>query len=178
MARKIKSGALPKPDEDLQADMYSLADELFSEAGFDWYEVSNFSFSEATRSKHNLAYWNSQDWWGYGPGAHSHLSGRRWWNVKHPATYSAKLADGTGVEEGFEELSDSQKLTEQVLLQIRIASGLDMELVRSLPGYSAKLVSEYIASGLIDGPAVLKGSLVLTLRGRLLADSLVRQLTA
>lgn len=178
MFRKIKTAVLPPVDEDAQAEMYLLADQMLSEAGFQWYEVSNFSTGEATRSAHNLAYWNSQDWWGYGPGAHSHLAGKRWWNVKHPATYSAKLAEKLSPEDDSETLSESDKITEAVLLKIRIATGLDMDFVKSLSGYSAELIADFIREGLVEANLVFAGRLVLTLKGRLLADSLVRQLTA
>lgn len=176
MARKIKSGLLPAVDEDTHAAMYELADAVFSDAGFNWYEVSNFSKSPETRSKHNLAYWDSQDWWGYGPGAHSHLGGRRWWNVKHPATYAAKLTAGESPEDGFELLSDSQLQTERVMLQLRLVSGLALSEAKTLPGFTPQLVAGFISDGLIEGAAAIAGRLVLTLRGRLLADSLVRQL--
>lgn len=176
MARKIKSQILPPVDEDTHAAMYELADKYFSSAGFNWYEVSNFSKSEPTRSKHNLAYWDSQDWWGYGPGAHSHLAGRRWWNVKHPATYASKLAAGESAEDGFEVLTQTDLQTERVMLQLRVSSGLAVEEAKTLPGFSPQLVAGFISDGLVEGQAAIAGRLVLTLRGRLLADNLVRQL--
>lgn len=176
MARKIKSGSLPDIDEDLQAEMYTLADKLFAAAGFNWYEVSNWSKTDASASKHNLAYWDSQDWWGYGPGAHSHLAGRRWWNVKHPATYADRLAKGESLEEGSELLKQNDVQTEQTMLQIRVSKGIAMETVKTLPGYSSGLIAGFISQGLIDGQAALRGTLKLTLNGRLLADNLVRQL--
>ncbi|MET0783187.1 MAG: radical SAM family heme chaperone HemW, partial [Leifsonia flava] len=88
LARQIKRGEVAQPDEDLQADMYELADRMLAEAGYDWYEVSNWSRGAEHRSRHNLAYWQGGDWWGVGPGAHSHVGGVRWWNVKHPAAYA------------------------------------------------------------------------------------------
>ncbi|MFM6981029.1 MAG: radical SAM family heme chaperone HemW [Micrococcales bacterium] len=176
MARKIKSGQLPAVDEDLHATMYEMADALLAEAGFEWYEVSNWSKSTETRSKHNLAYWDSQDWWGYGPGAHSHLANRRWWNLKHPATYAAALASGKSLEAGSEMLSTSDLETERVMLQLRISSGLAVESIKQLSGYSPKLKASFIADGLVDGVQAIRGQLVLTLKGRLLADGLVRQI--
>ncbi|MGB4777502.1 radical SAM family heme chaperone HemW, partial [Microbacterium sp.] len=102
LARQIRRGEVLEPDDDLQADMYEFADEALSAAGFDWYEVSNWARTPAQRSRHNLAYWRGTDWWGYGPGAHSHVEGLRWWNVKHPAAYAQRLAAGHSPAAGRE----------------------------------------------------------------------------
>jgi len=181
LARQIKSGELPKPDEDLQADKYELADELLAAAGFDWYEVSNWakrSESSDHRSAHNISYWQSQDWWGYGPGAHSHIGGVRWWNVKHPSAYAGKLSQGVSPAAGRETLDERTRLEERILLEIRVASGLSIDLAKKVNSEASKLVAGFIADGLVDPGSALKGRLVLTLKGRLLADSLVRQLIA
>ncbi len=92
LARRIRRGEVPAPDDDLQADMYELVDDRLAAAGFDWYEVSNWARSHDQRSRHNLAYWQGTDWWGFGPGAHSHVGGVRCWNVKHPSAYAQRLA--------------------------------------------------------------------------------------
>jgi oxygen-independent coproporphyrinogen-3 oxidase len=130
LARQIAKGELPKPDEDLQADKYELAEQLFSTAGFNWYEVSNWA-KPGQASKHNIAYWQSQDWWGFGPGAHSHVGGTRWWNVKHPSSYSAKVNASVSPAAGRETLDDQTRLTERILLEVRIADGLSIELQKS-----------------------------------------------
>jgi oxygen-independent coproporphyrinogen-3 oxidase len=171
LARQIKRGELPEPDEDLQATKYEWADAEFAKAGLHWYELSNWSRSTATQSAHNVAYWEGQDWWGYGPGAHSHLAGERWWNVKHPSAYAGKLSNGQSPEADREVLTDAQKLEERILLESRLASGLDLELVTNKDA-----VASLIADGLIDPAKALRGKLTLTLRGRLLADLVVRRL--
>ena len=176
LAQQIKNGKVSEPDEDEQAEKYEIADELFSASGFNWYEVSNWSKSTDTRSAHNLAYWRSNDWWGYGPGAHSHVGGTRWWNVKHPSTYAEKLAAGHSPALAREVLSDETRQTERILLEIRIADGLPISVIKQLNPDSAKYISSFIADGLIDPKAALQGEVLLTLRGRLLADSLVRDL--
>ena len=179
LARQIKSGQLEEPDEDLQADKYELADALLSAAGYQWYEVSNWSRQSGAkdqRSVHNLSYWQSQDWWGYGPGAHSHIGGVRWWNVKHPSAYSTKLASDVSPAAGRETLDAKTRLEERILLEIRVADGLSIDLAKSLNSEAPKLVAGFIADGLVDPKNALSGSLTLTLKGRLLADSLVRQL--
>lgn len=176
LARQIRSGELPQPDEDDQAEKYELANELLSMAGFDWYEVSNFSKTAETRSAHNLAYWKSNDWWGYGPGAHSHVGGVRWWNVKHPATFAQKIAEGVSPALAREVLSDETRITERILLEVRINDGLAIDLVKLLNAEAAKPISQAIADGLVEPEAAIRGNLVLTLKGRLLADALVRDL--
>ena len=176
LARQIRSGELPQPDEDDQAEKYELVNALLSKAGFDWYEVSNFSKNAETRSAHNLAYWKSNDWWGYGPGAHSHVGGVRWWNVKHPATFAQKIGEGVSPALAREVLSDETRITERILLEVRINDGLAIDVVKSLNAEAAKPISQAIADGLIEPEAAIRGNLVLTLKGRLLADALVRDL--
>lgn len=173
--RQIRRGEVPAPDDDVQADMYELADSLLGDAGFAWYEVSNWATTPAQRSRHNLAYWRGTDWWGYGPGAHSHVAGLRWWNVKHPAAYAQRLAAGESPAAARERPDAAARRLEGVLLRSRIAEGL---AVSELEGEGRHAVASLIADGLIDGAAAVRGRVVLTLRGRLLADAVVRALTA
>ena len=175
LARQIRRGEVPAPDDDLQADMYESVDERAAAAGFAWYEVSNWARSEAHRSRHNLAYWRGADWWGYGPGAHSHVAGLRWWNVKHPAAYAQRLAAGESPAAARERPDAAARRLERVLLRSRIAEGLP---VAELEGEGRHAVASLIADGLIDGAAAVRGRVVLTRRGRLLADAVVRALTA
>jgi len=153
--------------------MYELADETLAAAGYDWYEVSNWATSADHRSRHNLAYWTGQDWWGIGPGAHSHVGGVRWWNVKHPAAYASRLGAGESPAAGRETLDAETRRVESVLLRSRIADGLPVGLLQP-SGRTA--VAGLIADGLVNGEAALGGNVVLTRRGRLLADAVVRRL--
>lgn len=180
LARQIRRGEVAQPDEDLQADMYELADELLGAAGYDWYEVSNWSRESNSdvaehRSRHNLAYWLGQDWWGIGPGAHSHIGGVRWWNVKHPAAYGDRIGAGLSPGAGRETLDDETRQVERVLLGTRIRDGL---VISTLPAGARTAVAGLIGDGLVDGASAIRGRLVLTLRGRLLADGVVRRLLA
>jgi oxygen-independent coproporphyrinogen-3 oxidase len=175
LARQIKSGAVGKPDEDLQADMYELADARLGAGGYDWYEVSNWAKDETHRSRHNLSYWQGHDWWGVGPGAHSHVGGVRWWNVKHPAAYAGRVLADESPAAGRETLDPETRRVERVLLSTRIRDGLAVE---ELDGPGRKAVAGLIADGLVHGEAALRGSIELTLRGRLLADTVVRRLLA
>lgn len=174
LARQIRRGELPAPDDDLQADMYELADELLTSAGFDWYEVSNWARDDRQRSRHNLAYWTGADWWGFGPGAHSHIAGVRFWNVKHPAAYAQRLADTESPAAGREVTDAAARALETVLLRTRIREGLALA---DLPGDARRQTAALIADGLVEAPAARGGRIVLTRRGRLLADAVVRALT-
>lgn len=173
LARQIARGEVAEPDDDLQADMYELADRLLAEAGYDWYELSNWARDAGRRSRHNLAYWTGQDWWGVGPGAHSHVGGVRWWNVKHPAAYAERIAAGVSPAAGRETLDEAARRTETVLLSSRISDGLP---IAELGPAGRGAVAGLIADGLIDGRTALRGRVVLTLDGRLLADAVVRRL--
>jgi len=173
LARQIARGEVAEPDEELQADQYELADELLADAGYGWYEVSNWATDAAHRSRHNLAYWTGQDWWGVGPGAHSHVGGVRWWNAKHPAAYAERLARGESPAVGRETLDAETRRVEDVLLRSRIADGLPTE---TLTASGRAAVAGLIADGLIEGRNAIAGRVVLTRRGRLLADAVVRRL--
>ncbi|QAY74144.1 coproporphyrinogen III oxidase [Agromyces protaetiae] len=173
LARQIRRGELATPDDDLEADMYELADDAFEAAGYGWYEVSNWARGEEHRSRHNLGYWRGDDWWGVGPGAHSHVGGVRWWNAKHPAAYAERIAAGVSPAVGRETLDEPTRETERVLLQSRIREGI---AIPSLHTAGRHAVAELIADGLVDAKAALGGRLTLTRRGRLLADAVVRKL--
>ena len=171
MARKIARGEIAAPDDDLTADKYELADQLLAHAGFDWYELSNWAKRPASRSRHNRAYWLSHDWWGVGPGAHSHVGGVRWWNVKHPAAYAQRLNAGESPAAGREILDSQAQAMERMLLESRLREGA------ALTGVAPERVARLIADELIEPKAAFAGRAVLTLRGRLLADVVARELT-
>jgi putative oxygen-independent coproporphyrinogen III oxidase len=174
LAAQIRRGQVPAPEDDDEATKYEIADQTLSEAGFAWYEVSNWARTEADRCRHNEGYWADGDWWGVGPGAHSHISGVRWWNVKHPNAFATRLGDGLSPAAGRELLTDEQRYDERVLLGVRLVDGLPIDVLRP-EGSSA--VAGLIAEDLIDGPSALRPRrVVLTLRGRLLADTVVRRL--
>ena len=173
LAARIRSGAVPAPDDDVAADRYLAAEQALSAAGFGWYEVSNWARGAAARCAHNLGYWTGADWWGFGPGAHSHIGGVRWWNVKHPARYTQRLAAGRSPGHGRELLSAEDRHVEVVLLGVRLAAGLPAGV---LTGPALREAAGAVADGLLDAGAWAQGRAVLTLRGRLLADAVVRRL--
>jgi putative oxygen-independent coproporphyrinogen III oxidase len=173
LARRIRRGELAAPDDDVSADRYELVDEMLSGAGLGWYEVSNWASSDATRCRHNLGYWRDGDWWGAGPGAHSHVGGVRWWNVKHPARYATLLGAGASPAAGREELTAEERYEERVMLQVRLAEGLPVRLLDEAGRGAAGRAAAY---GLLEPAALAGGRAVLTRRGRLLADAVVRAL--
>jgi oxygen-independent coproporphyrinogen-3 oxidase len=173
MGRMVARGELPAPDDDLAADMYELADQVLGDAGYSWYEVSNWSRGAQHASRHNLSYWKGHDWWGVGPGAHSAVAGTRWWNVKHPAAYANRVLSGESPAAGRETLDDETRYVERVLLAARVRGELaTAELRQEARGRVAGL----IARGLVVGSAAVRGRIELTLQGRLLADAVVREL--
>jgi putative oxygen-independent coproporphyrinogen III oxidase len=174
LAAKVRRGEIAPPDDDAMADRYLIADELLGAAGFTWYEVSNWATSDKAQCRHNLLYWTGGNWWGYGPGAHSHVGGVRWWNVKHPAAYATRLAAGTSPAAARERLTAAMSRMEEIMLRVRLAEGLPLSL---LTATALAETERMLAMSLIDRSAHAAGKLVLTLRGRLLADAVIRDLT-
>jgi len=173
MAARMRRGEIPFPSDDVAADRYLAAEQALTEAGFGWYEVSNWATGEAARCRHNMLYWTGADWWGLGPGAHSHVDGVRWWNVKHPRAYAARLLDGASPGAGRELLTAGQRHTEDVLLRIRLADGVDLATVDEQGRRGA---ARALADGLLDAQRYTGNHAVLTLDGRLLADAVARLL--
>ena len=185
LAAQIRRGDYTMPDNDLMADMYLLAEEYLTDAGYSWYEVSNYSSSAQTRSNHNLAYWRNQDWWGIGPGAHSHLNGTRWWNLKHPVPYAHRVRAGQSPAAAREILDAPTRAFETIMLMIRVREGLPVRELLAVhdPQELGASLRWLIAQGLIDPEALTANAepdpharVRLTLRGRLLGDAVTREL--
>jgi putative oxygen-independent coproporphyrinogen III oxidase len=175
LAARIARGQLPAPDDDAMADRYLIADEMLSAHGMTWYEVSNWAAGEAARCRHNLLYWTSADWWGAGPGAHSHIGGTRWWNVKHPAAYAARIQAGHSPARAREVLTVQDRQLERILLLTRLAGGCPLAELAPAGRVAAAGAA---ADGLLEPGAHAAGRAVLTRRGRLLADAVVRGLAS
>ena len=170
LAARIRRGELPMPDDDVAADRYLMAEQTLSGSGFEWYEVSNWARDPSARSRHNLLYWTDADWWGIGPGAHSHVRGVRWWNVKHPTAYADRLRAGASPAYAREVLDKETRRVETVMLRTRLCDGLPLDLLDERGAQAANDLST-------DGLVVLDDNrLTLTLRGRLLADHVIRTL--
>jgi oxygen-independent coproporphyrinogen-3 oxidase len=165
-ARKVSRGEVVVPDDDETATKYELADAVFAAAGFDWYELSNWATSDAGRCRHNELYWTGAEWIGIGPGAHSYVGRRRWWNVKHPAAYAQRLASGETAEADGEDIDASTAALEDVMLRLRLREGIDVTHLTN--------VQPMLEAGLLE---VRDERATLTLNGRLLADHVIRSVT-
>ena len=173
LARQIRRGEVPMTDDDDLADKYLLADEALEKAGLTWYEVSNWARGPEAVCRHNLGYWTGGDWWGVGPGAHGHVGGVRWWNVKHPTPYAVRIGEGNSPAHAREVLDEETRRVERVLLETRLRDGLPVDVLDA-DGRAA--VPDQVARGLVETDAAAQGRVVLTTRGRLLADAVVRDL--
>jgi putative oxygen-independent coproporphyrinogen III oxidase len=174
LAARIRRGEVAAPDDDAMADRYLIADDVLSARGMTWYEISNWAARGAARCRHNLLYWTGGDWWGIGPGAHSHVGGTRWWNVKHPAAYAVRIAGGASPAQAREILAGRERRLERILLTTRLADGC---LLAELEPAGQQAAAAAVAAGLAAEAAYASGRVVLTRRGRLLADAVVRDLT-
>jgi putative oxygen-independent coproporphyrinogen III oxidase len=146
------------PDDDDQADKYLLADRLLAEAGFHNYEISNWS-RPGCESRHNFLYWRQGEYLGFGCAAHSHVAGRRWWNVRTPDRYIDAVATGVTTEAASEELDRVGRRIEGLQLSLRTNEGIPVDA----------LSEEDLV--LLDGLVERAGDhLVLTVEGRLLAN--------
>jgi putative oxygen-independent coproporphyrinogen III oxidase len=170
LARRVARGEVVGPDDDDLADKYELADELLDAAGLSWYEVSNWARNEASWCRHNMGYWRGSDWWGVGPGAHSHIGGVRWWNVKHPAAYADRITERSPAH-AREVLDEETRRVERVLLETRLVTGLSLD---ALDEGGRGAVPDLEADGLVEVRD--RHVLTLTRRGRLLADAVIRTL--
>ena len=174
LAARVRRGEIPAPDDDAMADRYLAADDLLAANGLHWYEISNWAAGPAAQCRHNLLYWASGDWWGIGPGAHSHVGGTRWWNVRHPSAYAARMSAGDSPAQAREILTERERRLERILLLTRLAEGCPVAELDPA-GQAAAQVA--VADGLADPAAHAAGRVVLTRQGRLLADAVVRALT-
>ena len=172
LAAQIKRGEVGNVDDDLSADKYIMADQAFTSAGFNWYELSNWA-KPNSQSRHNIFYWLGKNWWGAGPGAHSHLNGKRFWNVKHPNLYKERIIKGESAVAEFENLESIQIESERLMLSIRLPSGVEKS---TLNDKQILDLAGYVESGHLDQANWNRGRVTLTLDGRLIADRILREI--
>ncbi|MBL1067769.1 radical SAM family heme chaperone HemW [Streptomyces sp. 7-21] len=173
LAQRVRRGEVTVADDDVLADRYLMAEEELTAAGYAWYEVSNWASDPGARCRHNELYWTGADWWGAGPGAHSHVGGVRWWNVRHPGAYAQALAEGRSPGAGREVLAAEDRRVERIMLELRLAEGCPLDLLRPAGLAAARRARD---EGLLRPEEFAAGRAALTLRGRLLADAVVRDL--
>jgi oxygen-independent coproporphyrinogen-3 oxidase len=171
LAAAVGRGALPAPDDDAQARRFRLADERMGDAGLHWYELSSWAATEAAQCRHNIGYWRSHDWWGVGPGAHSHVDGVRWWNVLRPGDYAQRLREGASPAAGRESLGERELALEAVMLGLRERRGIALS---SLSDAGARAADEQMALGRLE---IIGDRASLTREGRLFADAVIRELS-
>lgn len=179
MGRRIAAGTLPKPDDDDEAAKYELADELFTQAGLDWYEISNWA-RPGYESRHNLGYWRNVDWAGLGPGAHSHYRchavssngyGLRSWDIAHPRLWGVAINEHRVPWADSERITAEENLEELIMLGLRMREGLDLERIDRV--IAVDRLTPMIEEGLVtvvDGRRVVP-----TRRGRLINDTVIEQ---
>ena len=182
LAARVRRGELAAPDDDVLAARYLVADEVLTAARLSWYEISNWAAAGSSRCAHNMIYWTGGDWWGIGPGAHSHVAGTRWWNVRHPAAYGARIVAGTSPGQAREVLTAGERDLERVMLTIRLADGCPVEMLgpagrRNAASMAAQALASPAGGSLISAAAYAEGRIELTRRGRLLADTVTRALS-
>lgn len=171
LANQVKRGEYQVPDDAETAEKYLIADKSFSAQGFNWYELSNWA-KPGSECKHNLAYWKGDNWWGLGPGAHSHINGERFWNIKHPKSYAEALSNGSAIA-GSEILSVEEMESERIMLEIRLPSGIEKA---SLKSAQIEKLTEFLEGGELNPDSWREGRIALTPNGRLVADRIVRKI--
>lgn len=171
MARKIRSGQLPAPEEDVYADRYEIIAGRLEDAGFHWYEVSNWA-KPGGECQHNLIYWRGGNWWGAGPGAHGYVDRFRYFNVKRPERYNQLLGEGVLPIDGSETITDEEHHFEQIMLGLRLKEGIPREWV----GEKAQgVVDKHVRGGVL---AEESGRIFATDAGRLLIDGVITDILA
>jgi len=171
LARQVARGEFEQPDDDLMAEKYEMLDSMTANSGLNWYELSNFSRDKETQSRHNRAYWTSNYWYGFGPGAHSFIGNMRFWNRKHPSAYRESLGEDLPIQ-GYENIQFSEHLQERLLLEIRLSEGINNDLIESL-GITESLLNEQQDFGYLEPKS---DGFALTLKGRQMADRVVLNL--
>ena len=168
LGRAVGRGEVPPPDPDTQADMFLLACSMLRDAGYGHYEISNWA-KPGYECRHNLGYWRRHPYLGLGAGAHSYRDDRRWWNVRPPEDYLARVERGELPMGGEETLEPSDAYLEEVFLRLRI-----------LEGVPTSWIGDGRAGPFLEGGLLIEqgASLVPTERGMLLLNELVLGLTA
>jgi oxygen-independent coproporphyrinogen-3 oxidase len=160
----LAADASRHPDDDAQAEKYAVVTDALAAAGYEWYEISNWS-RPGRQCRHNLLYWAQGDYRGFGCAAHSHEDGRRWWNVRTPERYVEAVRGGGSVVAGEEELDDDVRRLEGLQLALRTQGGV--------PTSALAPDDRRALTGLV---AQVDDRVVLTPAGRLMANEVAVRL--
>jgi len=175
MAAQVASGELVVPGEETIVDRFETAEQVLADAGMQWYETCSWATGSDAHCRHNLGYWSGGNWWGIGPGAHSHVGGVRWWNVLHPRAWGAKSINGLSPAAAREIPGEESRRLEAVMLGLRLRSGIALERLTDDGRVGA---DKGLAAGMLEPEDHADGRAVLTLKGRLMADSVTVDLSA
>jgi oxygen-independent coproporphyrinogen-3 oxidase len=175
LAAQVRRGELAVPAEEVIVDRFETTERVLADAGMAWYETCSWATGEAAWCRHNLGYWSGGDWWGAGPGAHSHIGGVRWWNLLHPQAWIERLANAASPAAARETPGEDELRLERVMLGLRLRTGVALRAL-TLAGRAA--AERHVADGFLEPADHAAGRAVLTTRGRLLADPVTIDLAA
>ncbi len=175
MAGQVERGELIVPGEEVIVDRFETAERVLTEAGMDWYETCSWATGPDAYCRHNLGYWSGGNWWGVGPGAHSHVGGVRWWNVLHPRAWSEKAKNGISPAAARESPNEEAQRLEAVMLGLRLRGGVPLDVLTDEGRAAAE---QNLKAGMLERADHAEGRAVLTLKGRLMADPVTVDLSA
>jgi oxygen-independent coproporphyrinogen-3 oxidase len=175
MAAQVARGELVVPDEEAIVDRFTTGEEVLAGAGMEWYETCSWATGPEAHCRHNLGYWSGGNWWGIGPGSHSHVGGVRWWNVLHPRAWGEKAKNGISPAAARETPDDESQRLETVMLGLRLREGVALDALTENGRVAAK---QHLAGGMLEPGDHEAGRAVLTLKGRLMADPVTVDLSA
>lgn len=176
LAHKIKQQELPDVDAAQQAAHFTILQEMTAAAGFEQYEISNFSLPNK-RSKHNSNYWSGKHYLGLGPAAHSFNGSSRQWNISNNPMYIQSLAKSL-VPYEIEILTTVQQVNEYIMTALRTIEGIDASRLNAIaqkPIYESILVdaSQYLKNGMLLNT---QSKLSLSPAGKFMADGIAAHL--
>lgn len=174
MGRRIARGRLAPPSDDDEAAKYEIADRVLSNAGFSWYEISNWAKNDDV-CRHNIGYWHNDDWAGFGPGAHAHYGNGRAWDIAHPKKWALAVESGVLPWAGTEWLDSREQIEERVMLGLRLNEFLDVFGIGGDSRVRPSTLRELTDEGLIERDAS-GWRIKPRLKGRLLNDILIERI--
>ncbi len=171
--RKQRRGIIKPPNDEISAELYDLTDEVLAQSGFEKYEISNHAKGADFQSKHNLLYWQSQNWLGIGPGAHGRIwdkNRRATLNIARPNEYIESVRTKSNGLEIDENLTDREAFEEFLMMGLRINEGMEWQKICDI--LNPETVKELSDLGLITQSQTIK----LTSKGQKLSNAIIAKL--